>query len=129
MTSLIDRGYTFGNRGIKSAASTSVRYSRAATVISDALKATLSNQQIEEISDTGSSVIGRQFTWRLYRPDFVIDGVGTTPQKFDRIEWIRAGTQYVFEVLPEIGGPEAGAVDPRSDWIPASVKLIETNEQ
>ncbi len=129
MASLIDRGFALLNRAETPAAATAVVYKRGATVISEALPAALSNQQIEQLTDGGATVIGRQFTWRLYRPDFVIDGVATTPQKFDRIEWTLAGTEFVFAVLPETGGPEAGAVDPRSDWLPASVKLIETNEQ
>lgn len=129
MTSLIDRGFALLNRATTPAAVTTVRYTRAATVISEALPATLSNQQIEQLSDSGTSVIGRQFTWRLKRADLVIGGAKTDPQKFDKIVWVWAGTEFVFEVLPETGAPEMGAVDPRSDWIPASVKLIETNEQ
>lgn len=74
-------------------------------------------------------LVGRQFTWQLFRDDLVIDGAKTGPQKLDRIRWIWNSTEYVFEVLPETAGPAMGAVDPRSDWIPASVKLIATNEQ
>jgi hypothetical protein len=129
MASLVDRGFALLNRAMEPAAATTVRYTRNATVISDALPAALSAPQIEQITDSGAAVIGRQFTWRLKRSELVVDGVATKPQKFDRIEWTLADMTYVFEVLPETGVPESGAVDPRNDWIPASAKLIESNEQ
>ena len=129
MATLLQNGFALLNRAMRTAAGESVTYTRGALVISEALPATLSNQQIEQLSDGGPMLIGRQFTWQLYRGDLVVDGVATTPQKLDRIKWIWGGTEYVFEVLPETAGPAMGAVDPRSDWIPASVKLIETNEQ
>lgn len=129
MASLIDRGFALLNRVVTPAAATTVRYTRGATVISDALPAALSNQQIEQLTESGAAVVGRQFTWRLKRSELVLNGLGTTPQKFDRITWILRGTEFVFEVLPESGQPEMGAVDPRNDWIPASVKLVATNEQ
>ena len=129
MTNLLQRGFRLLNRATEPVAAESVTYTRGATVISEALSATLSNQQIEQLTDGGLAVIGRQFTWRLKRDDLQIDGSPTLPQKLDRIAWVWGDFEYVFSVLPETAQPEGGAVDPRSDWIPASVKLIERNEQ
>lgn len=123
---LVGRGFRLLDRAMEPAAAESVRYIRGAVVISDALDAVLSNQQIEQITDGGAAIVGRQFSWRLKRSDLVLDSEEVAPQKFDKIEWAYGGRVYVFEVLPEAGLPESGAVDPRSNWIPASVKLVET---
>ncbi len=129
MTTLLNRGFRLLNRCTETVAAESVRYLRGALVISDALPATLSNQQIEQVTSADSVVVGRQFTWRLKRSDLQIDGAEQKPQRDDRIEWVHCGKTYVFKVLPELGLPEAGAVDPRSDWVPASVKLDSVSDE
>lgn len=121
----IARGFALLNRVMEPAAAETVRYSRGGTVISEGLPATLSAQQIELVTEGGAAIIGRQFKWLLKRADLRVDNAEVRPEKFDRIEWNMGGRVYVFEVLPEIGSTESGAVDPRSDWIPASVKLID----
>ena len=125
MDSLIDRGHALMNRIKSPAKATTVRYIRGAAVISDALEAGLSNQQIEQVTGAGVAFIGRQFTWDLKRDGLFVDGAVDKPRRDDRIEWVRSGQTFVFVVMPELGSPESNAVDPRSDWIPASVKLIE----
>ena len=102
-----------------------MKYTREATVISEALTATLSNQQIQQITDGESAIIGRQFTWRLNRSDLVFESQATEPRRGDQIEWIHENKTYVFEVLPEAIQPEAGQVDPRSEYIPAAVKVVD----
>lgn len=120
MSTLLQRGFRLLNRCMEPAAAESVRYLRGAEVISDAMRALLSAPQIEVIADGGAAVVGRQFTWRLNRDD-----LGTKPKRLDRIEWFNGGKTYKFEVLPEAGQPEAGATDPRSDWVPAAAKLVD----
>lgn len=124
MTTHLRRGFAMLNRVMEPAAAESVRYIRGATVISDELPATLSAPQIEEISEGGGSVVGRQFTWLLKRDELLIDNAQVRPQRNDLIEWFHNGTTYVFEVLPGSGGVASDNVDPRSDWIPASAKLM-----
>lgn len=128
MDTLINRGFGLLNRATAPAAAELVRYIRAAAVLSDAIEATLSNQQIEQLSAGGTTVIGRQFTWRIKAADLVVDGVVDKPRTNDRIEWSRGGFVYVFSVQPELGAPSAGSVDPRSAWLPASAKLIEVQQ-
>lgn len=128
MAPLVDRGFRLLNRTMKPAAALAVRYFRGPTVVSEGALATLSNQQIEQVTAGGATLIGRQFTWRLRAADLLLEGVVITPQKFDRIEWDLEGRVFVFAVQPEIGLPAAGSVDPRSEWIPASVKLEEVRQ-
>lgn len=125
MTTLINRGFSLLNRVMEPAAAETVTYKRGAKVIGEGVLATLSNQQIEQLTSADTAIVGRQFTWRVKRSDLVIDGSEVQPESFDRIEWYRNGRVYVFQVMPELGLPESNSVDPRSDWVPASVKLVE----
>lgn len=123
MATLLQRGFGLLNRGMEAAAAEFVVYKRGAVVVSEALTATLSNQQIEQLSAGGATVVGREFTWRLKRDELVVQSQQVSPAKFDRIEWTYSGKTFVFVVMPELGGPESPAVDPRSDFIPAAAKL------
>lgn len=123
MSTLLQRGYRLLNRAMEPAAAESVRYLRGAVAVSDAMPALLSAPQIEQIADGGVAIVGRQFTWLLKRAELMLEGQQITPHRSDRIEWDSNGRTYVFEVLPDIGSPESGAVDPRLEWIPASTKL------
>lgn len=125
MATQLQRGFALLNRVMEPAAAESVRYIRGATVISDELPALLSAQLIEQISEGGPSIVGRQFTWRLKRDELRWDNAPTKPRRSDRIEWVHGGTTYQFEVVRDVAGAESPEVDPRSEWIPANVKLLE----
>ncbi len=123
MTNLLDRGYTIMNRIVEPIAAATVRYIRATTEISSALPATFSAPRIDSIDEGGATNIGRQYTFELKRSELLWEGREDRPRVNDVIEWIVGGLLYRFEVQPEQGNPEAPAVDPRSEWVPASVKL------
>lgn len=125
MTTYLNRGFSFLNRSMEAAAAESVRYTRGAVVVSDALTATLSNQQIQQITDGESVLVGRQFTWQLKRSELMFDSQPTEPMRGDLIEWKQDGRTYVFEVLPEASQPEAGIVDMRLGFLPAAVKVVD----
>lgn len=111
------------NRAMEPAAATTVRYTRGAAVISDALTATFTAEQVEIVTASDTTVIGRQFTWRLKQSELLVDNAKTKPQRNDVIEWYFGGTTYTFTVLPELSGVESQTADIRSDWVSASVKL------
>jgi hypothetical protein len=123
MASWIDRGFALLNRTTSPAAETTVRYSRAATVISEAMPATFTAAQVQSVANDGATVIGREFHWSLKRQELRWDGAEDRPRRDDVIEWELNGRVYHFVVLPEPLRSEALAVDPRSDWVPASTKL------
>lgn len=123
MASLIDRGYALLNRATSPAAELTVRYSRAATVISEAMPATLSAAQVQSVAANGDEVVGRQFHWSLKRQELLWETRKDRPRRDDVIEWALNGRVYHFVVLPEPLQSEALSVDPRSDWVPASAKL------
>lgn len=127
--SQIDRGFDLLNRVVTPAAADSVRYTRGATVISDALPAALSAPQIQLVMEGGVAIVGRQFKWSLKRSELLWEGAVDRPRRNDRIEWLRDGRIYAFEVLPETGGSESAAVDPRNDWIPATVQLLGVTDE
>lgn len=123
MPTHLNRGFDLMNRVMEPAAAESVTFIRDGSAIED-VAATLSNQQIEQVTDGGATLVGRQFTWRLKRGDLVHSGVSLTPQRGDQIVWIHDGTTYEFLVMPEVGLPASNANDQRTDWLPASVKLM-----
>lgn len=124
MPTLIQRGFALMNRTVGTAAGENVRYLRGATEIHSALPATLAAPQFELIDEGGATIIGRQFTWQLHRAELRWNGQEDFPRANDIIKWIHNGIRYWFVVQPEVGAePEAGAFDPRSDWIPATTKL------
>lgn len=98
-------------------------------MISDALPATLSKPEVDQLTEEIVTVVGRQFMWRLKQPDLQIDGAIQTPQRDDSIEWVHCGRKYVFTVLQETSGPEFGVIDPRSEWVPANTKLVRIDDQ
>lgn len=121
---LVERGYRLLDRGARTAAGTTVRYIRGADVISDSLPAFLDSSAIEQVTEGNTSVVGRQFLWQLHRDELRWENQFTRPKRLDLIEWKYAGVIYVFEVLSD-AGQDAQAIDPRSPWIEASVKLME----
>lgn len=125
MTTLIARGYALLNRVAEPAAAESVRYLRNAIVVSDALPAIIAAADITQVLEGDGTIIGRQLQVRLKRSHLVIDNVPIQPEPYDRIEWIHDGRTIVMEVLKDAVRGEAPAVDERSDWVPASVKIKE----
>lgn len=125
MTTLLQRGFALLSRGMEAAAVETVRYTRGVNVVGEGVRALLSNQRVEQVTDGGAAIIGRQFTWQLNRDDLRLNGEAFKPLKSDRIEWELNGKTYVFLVMPEVASPEAPAVDPRSEWITAVAKLAE----
>lgn len=109
---------------MEAAAVESVVYSRGVAVISDAMAATLSAPEVQQITGNGAAVVGREFTWRLKREDLVLEGAPLLPKKDDRIDWVWNGITYTFVVMPEVGRPELKAVDQRNEWVPVTAKLI-----
>jgi hypothetical protein len=124
VSSLTDRGFNLLNKSKQTAAATTVRVIRGSEVVSDGMQAVLSAPQIEFVSNAGS-LVGRQFRWDLKREQFKYRGKLDEPRALDRIEWSLNGRLFVFEVLSRSNMPEMDAVDPRSDWLPASAKLAE----
>jgi len=123
MSTLIDRGYRLLNRAMVPAAQLLVRYIRNSTVISEELPATLSRSEIEQVTDGEVTAVDRAFRWRVKASELLWANAPTLPLRSDTIEWTLDGTVYVFEVLPSFGETEAGASDPRNEWIPATAKL------
>lgn len=125
MTTLIDRGFALLNRATQTAAATTIRYIRDATVITDELKATVGSAEVAQVTSGDTAIIGREITIRVYRPDFVLDAAEIKPQRGDLIDWRpRPGVLCQLEVLPSATGPEAGEVDQRNDWLPLTAKFI-----
>lgn len=125
MATLLRRGFALLNRGMEAAASEAVRYLRGPAVISEGMSATLAAPDVETVTEGGATIIGRQFTWRVKRSELRVENVEDKPRRGDRIEWDFGGKVHVFEVVPELASPAAGAVDMRSDFIPVSVKLVD----
>ncbi len=127
MLTPVQRGYSLLNRLAQPMAAESVRYLRGTTEISSAMPAIFKSPQIELIDEGGASIIGRKFIWELKRDQLLWEGVEDRPRINDVIEWTRGNKTHTFTVQPEVGAtPEAGAVDMRSDWVPAFVKLTGT---
>lgn len=125
MTSLVDRGYRLLNRAMPAAARLEVRYLRGTTVISDTLTATLSRSEIAQVVEGEVTAVDRATRWRVKASELLLENEPTLPKRGDVIEWSREDAVYVFRVLPSNGEVEAGASDPRNEWIPVTAKFHE----
>lgn len=125
MKSIFDRGYDLLNRLVEPAAGITVQYTRNALVVSETMPAKVDAAAVDLISEGGVAIIGRRFRWMFNRRE--MEAINPPmPERGDKVEWLLNGRKYIFEILPDSGDAEFGAHDPRSDWLPAHAKLIDS---